>query len=101
MLYSMYDIFLMLTSIKHDGSTDFVQNKLSCGTVGGLIYQLLTDGYIVENGDELILTENGKMFLYEINLQLNNKGINKCISTLPDAYIQKISIDDVYLPENI
>lgn len=95
------DILLLLLSIKHNGDPSFVKKYITFGTVGYLCSEAIKQGYIIENRKELELTDKGLLFIDEMNKQLNKKGVDKEIASLPNAYITKISIDDVYLPENI
>jgi hypothetical protein len=95
------DMLLLLLSIKNKGSTSFVGEHISFGTVGYLCAEAVKQGYIIEERDDLYLSEKGLLFIEEANKKFNKSGIDKEISTIPSAYIKKISQDDVYLPEKI
>ena len=101
MLYSTEDMLLLLISIKNNGNPEFVNNHLSFGTTGYLCAEAIKQEFIVEDRKELFLTEKGNLFIDEANKKLGRKGVDKEIAYLPNAYIKKISIDDIYLPEKI
>ena len=101
MSYNIEDMLLLLLSIKHNGEPDFVKKYITFGTVGYLCSEAIKQGYIIENRKELELTDKGVLFVEETNKKLNKKGVDKEIASLPNAYISKLSIDDIYLPENI
>lgn len=101
MAYTIDDMLLLLISIKNNGNPNFVEKHISFGTVGYLCSEAIKQGYIIEDRKELVLTDKGILFIKETNKKLNKKGVNKEIATLPNAYIKKISIDDIYLPEKI
>lgn len=94
-------MLLLLISIKNNGNPDFVERNISFGTVGALCSKAIECGYIIKDRKELVVTEKGLSFIKNANKKLNKKGVSKEIASLPNAYIKKISIDDIYLPEKI
>lgn len=101
MLYTVEDMLLLLISIKNDGNPSFVEDHISFGTVGLLCMEAINKGLIIEDRKEFVLTDKGVSYIEHENKKLNKKGIDKEISSLPDAYIKKFSVDDIYLPEKI
>lgn len=101
MSYSVEDMLLLLISIKNRGTPNFVEKHISFGTVGYLCSEAIKQGYIIEDRKELGLTDKGFLFIEEANKKLNKKGVDKEISSLPNAYIKKMLIDDIYLPKKI
>ncbi len=101
MSYDLEDMLLLLISIKHTNSSFFVMEHLSYGTIGDLCSEAIREGLIVENRKELQLTEQGLSFIERANDKLNRKGIDRFIVRIPDVMIEKICIDDIYLPDRI
>ena len=101
MSYDLEDMLLLLLSIKHTNSSFFVMQHLSYGTVGDLCVEALREGLIVESRKKLQLTERGLSFIEQTNDKLGRKGIERQIARMPDVVIEKISIDDIYLPDRI
>lgn len=56
---------------------------------------------IVESRKKLQLTERGLSFIEQTNDKLGRKGVERQIARMPDVVIEKISIDDIYLPDRI
>ena len=101
MSFTTEDMLLLLLSIKNDGSPSFVGEHISFGTLGYLCSEAINQGFIIEDRNDLTLTEKGVSFIEKTNKKFNKTGVSKVISTLPNAYIEKVSIEDVYLPEKI
>ena len=95
------DMLLLLLSIKNNGCTNFVEEHITFGTVGYLCAEAIKQGYIIEERNDLCLSQKGLLFIEETNKKFNKSGIDKEISTIPIAYIKKNSPEDVYLPEKI
>lgn len=95
------DMLLLLLSIKNKGNSSFVDEHISFGTVGYLCSEAIKLEYVTEEREGLSLSEKGFLFIEETNKKFNKSGVNKEISTLPNAYIKKISFEDVYFPEKI
>lgn len=101
MSYDLEDMLLLLLSIKHTNSSFFVMQHLSYGTVGDLCAEAIREGLIVESRKKLQLTEQGLSFIERANDKLGRKGIDRFIAHIPDVMIEKISIDDIYLPDRM
>ena len=101
MSYDIEDMLLLLLSIKHTSSSLFVMQHLSYGTVGELCEEALKEGLIIENRKTLQLTERGNIFIAQTNGKFNRKGIECKIAHIPDVIVDKIKLEDIYLPEKI
>lgn len=101
MSYDLEEMLFLLLSIKHTTSSSFVTEHLSFMSVGALCSKAIQEGFIIEIRKELKITEKGLSFISQANDKLNRHGIDRSIAHVPDAYIEKISTDTVYLPEKI
>ena len=101
MSYDLENMLLLLLSIKHTNSSYFVMQHLSYRTVGDLCAEAIRQGLIVESRKKFHLTEEGTVFIEKANDKLGRKGIDRFIAHLPGVIIEKISIEDIYLPDRI
>lgn len=101
MTYDLEEMLLLLLSIKHTNSSLFVMEHLSFGVTGDLCAEAIREGLILESQKKLKLTSQGISFINQANDKLGRKGIDRAISRLPGVVIDKISADDIYLPNRI
>ena len=101
MAYDLEKMLLLLLSIRKAKSSKFMAEYLSFGMIGNLCSEAIHEGFLVETRKELKLTAKGLAFISDANNKLNRHGIDRAIARIPDAYIEKTSIDDIYLPEKM
>lgn len=60
---------------------------------------LVAGGYVVKEGKQLLLSDKGRVYLDDLNKQLQRKGLYA--SLLPDYSVrrEKLKITDTYIPQ--
>ena len=101
MSYDVENMLLLLLTIKHTQSSNFVMQHLSYGSISELCSKAINEGFKILIHEEFHITEKGKIFIKHANDELKNKGIAREIARIPDVYIPKISDEDIYLPDKI
>ena len=101
MSYDPEDMLFFLLSIRHSESSVFVSRHVTSGNVGSLCSQALSEGLLCERLHTLQLTEKGSDYIDNLNRRLGRKGIDKVIALVPDQRIEKIGLDEIYLPQEM
>lgn len=101
MSYDLEDMLFLLLSIKNTNYSTFVLEHLTISRVGALCSEAVQEGFLVESRKELKLTEKGMDFIKKTNDRLDRHGLARVIAPVPDVYIRKISVDDIYLPSKM
>lgn len=100
MSYDPEDMLFFLLSIRHSESSAFVSRHVT-GSIGSLCSQALSEGLLSERLHSLVLTDKGSDYIDDLNRKLGRKGIDKVIALVPDQRIEKISLDEIYLPQEM
>lgn len=92
-------IILTLQLIGSNGNTSFLENLgYDYAQIAKFISSLRKKKYVDFVKDGLVLTPLGKEYLFDLNNELNRKGVSSLISPLLHCKIEKIDKFDVYLP---
>ena len=101
MSYDPEDMLFFLLSIRHSESSAFVSRHVTSGNIGSLCSKALSEVRLSERLHSLVLTDKGSDYIDDLNRKLGRKGIDKVIALVPDQRIEKISLEEIYLPQEI
>lgn len=100
MSYDADNMLCLLLTIKNGGSASFITSHLSYQDTGLLAAEALHEGLIIETRKTFKITEKGIRYIEETNNELNRHGVDRNISIIPDIYIEKIPLDEIYFPKD-
>ncbi len=102
MIQNIEHIILTLQLVNSNGNTNFL---LTLGydfvEISKFISLLRKKKYIEFKSGHLKLTESGRLYLNDLNKELNRKGLDKNISPLIQYKTDKMDKFEVYFPINL